>query len=96
LIANAVVNIEKEEGLVQISSEETEAYWQFSVKDNGVGIPKEYHEKIFRIFQSIGTGERSTGIGLSIVKKIIELYEGRIWLESTPGEGTIFYFTLKK
>lgn len=96
LISNAVVNIKKEEGLVQIHSEESEGYWQFRIQDNGIGIPEEYHEKIFKIFQSIGDGKRSTGIGLSIVKKIIELYEGRIWLESSKGEGTTFFFTLKK
>ncbi|EAR02320.1 PAS domain S-box protein [Maribacter sp. HTCC2170] len=96
LMANAVVNIEREDGLVQISSKEYDDHWQFSIKDNGVGIPKEYHEKIFKIFQSIGSGGRSTGIGLSIVKKIIDLYEGRIWLESSVGEGTTFYFTIKK
>ncbi|MFS4455985.1 sensor histidine kinase [Maribacter sp. 2304DJ31-5] len=96
LIANAVVNIEKEKGLVQINALECDDHWQFAIEDNGVGIPKEYHEKIFEIFQSMGNGERSTGIGLSIVKKIIDLYEGQIWLESTIEKGTTFYFTLKK
>jgi len=95
-LSNAVVNIEKEKGLVEIGCDETPTHWQFSVKDNGVGIPKEYHEKIFQIFQSIGNNERSTGIGLSIVKKIIDRYEGRVWLESEIGVGTTFYFTLKK
>ncbi|GMN06223.1 PAS domain S-box protein [Croceitalea sp. MTPC5] len=95
-LSNAVVNIDKKEGLVEIESKETPTHWQFSVKDNGVGIPKEYHEKIFKIFQSIGNNERSTGIGLSIVKKIIDLYHGSVWLESEIGRGTIFYFTLKK
>ncbi len=95
-LSNAVVNIDKKEGLVEIESKETPTHWQFSVKDNGVGIPKEYHEKIFKIFQSIGNNERSTGIGLSIVKKIIDLYHGSVWLESEIGKGTIFYFTLKK
>ncbi|MDT0620909.1 PAS domain-containing sensor histidine kinase [Croceitalea vernalis] len=95
-LSNAVVNIEKEKGLVEIGCKETPTHWEFSVKDNGVGIPKEYHEKIFQIFQSIGNNERSTGIGLSIVKKIIDRYEGRVWLESEIGKGTTFYFTLKK
>ena len=62
----------------------------------GVGIPKEYHQKIFEIFQSIGNKERSTGIGLSIVKKIIDLYEGDVWLDSEIGKGTTFHFSLKK
>jgi PAS domain S-box-containing protein len=95
-MSNAVVHIENEVGLVQIDYTETATHWQFSIEDNGVGIPKEYHEKIFQIFQSVGNKERSTGIGLSIVKKIIDLYEGQVWLESEPGKGTTFYFTLKK
>lgn len=95
-LSNAVVHIENEVGLVHVDCKETPSHWQFSIEDNGVGIPKEYHEKIFKIFQSVGNKERSTGIGLSIVKKIIDLYEGQVWLESTPGEGTTFYFTLKK
>lgn len=96
LISNAVVNIERETGIVEINSKENKSYWQFSVADNGVGIPKEYHEKIFKVFQSIGHDERSTGIGLSIVKKIIDLYQGKIWLDSEVGQGTTFHFTLKK
>jgi PAS domain S-box-containing protein len=95
-MSNAVVHIENEVGLVHIDYTETATHWQFSIEDNGVGIPKEYHEKIFKIFQSVGNKERSTGIGLSIVKKIIDLYEGEVWLESTPGVGTTFYFTIKK
>lgn len=96
LIGNAVMHIKRKEGLVTISSNETNTHWQFSVMDNGIGIPKEYHEKIFKIFQSIGNEERSTGIGLSIVKKIVDLYEGKIWLDSDEGVGTTFHFTLKK
>ncbi len=95
-LSNAVVHIEREKGLVEVGCVERKKYWEFSVKDNGVGIPKEYHEKIFKIFQSIGNKERSTGIGLSIVKKIIDLYEGKVWLESEIGVGTTFFFTLKK
>ncbi|MGB5646806.1 MAG: PAS domain S-box protein, partial [Muriicola sp.] len=96
LISNAVINIDKAEGIVAIDVTEKKDHWEFYIKDNGTGIPKEYHEKIFKIFQSIGTKERSTGIGLSIVKKIVDLYDGEIWLDSTVGEGTTFYFTLKK
>lgn len=95
-LSNAVVNIDKPDGLVEIDYQEHSAHWEFSIKDNGVGIPKEYHEKIFQIFQSIGNKERSTGIGLSIVKKIIDRYDGQVWLESEIGEGTTFFFTLKK
>ncbi len=96
LIGNAVTNIDKEEGIVAIGVKEEKDHWKFYIRDNGVGIPEEYHEKIFKIFQSIGNEERSTGIGLSIVKKIIDLYQGEIWLESEVGQGTTFFFTLKK
>ena len=96
LISNAVVHIERSRGVVAIDATETKTHWQFSIKDNGVGIAKEYHEKIFKVFQSMGNNERSTGIGLSIVKKIVNLYQGKIWLESEVGVGTTFYFTLKK
>ncbi len=95
-LSNAVVHIEREKGLVEVGCVDRDTHWEFSIKDNGVGIPKEYHEKIFKIFQSIGNKERSTGIGLSIVKKIIDLYEGKVWLESEIGVGTTFFFTLKK
>ena len=95
-LSNAVVNIDKKVGLVEIASKETTTHWLFSIKDNGVGIPEEYHEKIFKIFQSIGNNERSTGIGLSIVKKIIDRYNGKVWLDSEIGVGTTFYFTLEK
>ncbi len=95
-LSNAVVNIDKKVGLVEVATQENKTHWQFSIKDNGVGIPKEYHEKIFKIFQSIGNNERSTGIGLSIVKKIIDRYKGKVWLESEIGVGTTFYFTIKK
>ncbi|TAI48184.1 PAS domain-containing sensor histidine kinase [Flagellimonas allohymeniacidonis] len=95
-LSNAVVNIEKPEGLVEIDYKDQDTHWEFSIKDNGVGIPEEYHKKIFEIFQSIGNNERSTGIGLSIVKKIIDRYKGKVWLESEIGEGTTFFFTLIK
>lgn len=95
-LSNAVVHIDKPEGLVEVGCVDSNTHWQFSVKDNGVGIPKEYHQKIFQIFQSIGNRERSTGIGLSIVKKIIERYRGKVWLESEIGVGTTFYFTIIK
>lgn len=95
-MSNAVVNIDKKKGLVEVDYKEHSSHWEFSIRDNGVGIPKEYHEKIFQIFQSIGNNERSTGIGLSIVKKIIDRYDGKVWLESEIGEGTTFFFTIKK
>lgn len=96
LISNAIGHIDKEVGIVEVKFEELKRHWKFSVSDNGVGISKAYHEKIFKIFQTLGQKGKSTGIGLSIVKKIIELYKGEIYLESEVGKGTTFFFTLKK
>ncbi|QCX39915.1 PAS domain S-box protein [Aureibaculum algae] len=96
LISNAIKFIDKEEGFIDICFEELENHYQFSVKDNGMGIDEKFHDKIFKIFHSLNKRKDSTGIGLSIVKKIVELHEGEIWLESQPNLGTTFYFTLKK
>ncbi|SFW54692.1 PAS domain-containing sensor histidine kinase [Cellulophaga fucicola] len=96
IIGNAVVHIEKKEGVVKVLFTEQKEHWQFCIEDNGVGIPEKFHKKIFEIFQSIGDNERSTGIGLSIVKKIVDRYQGKVWIESELGEGTKFFFTLKK
>lgn len=96
LIVNAIKYNDKEKGEVFIGCKEVEGYWEFQVKDNGKGIDEKYFDKIFQTFQKLENTHNSSGIGLSIVKKIIELYEGRIWLESKMGEGTTFYFTIKK
>ena len=96
LINNAAEHIDKEVGKINIGFEAIPGFWKFSVADNGIGIAEEYHKKIFDIFQSVHDKAKSTGIGLSIVKKIITLYDGKIWVESTVGKGTTFYFTFKK
>ncbi|MEO9475707.1 MAG: PAS domain S-box protein [Cyclobacteriaceae bacterium] len=98
LIGNAIKFIDKERGLVEIDCAPDNEYYIFSVKDNGAGIAKEYHDKIFQIFEYLDDSEtnQSTGIGLSIVKKIVETYEGSITLESEEGVGTTFYVKLKK
>lgn len=96
LIGNAVNFNDKENGLVEIGAEETEAFYTFSIKDNGQGIPKEYHEKIFNTFTTLGYQEKSTGMGLSIVKRVLDLYGGEIWLESEVSKGSTFYFTIPK
>jgi len=96
LIGNAIKFCDKKNGLVEVDFKNSGAYYQFSVKDNGIGIEKKYHKKIFKIFNYLNKSEDSSGIGLSIVKKIVELHKGRIWLESEVGKGTTFFFSIKK
>lgn len=96
LITNAVNYNDKEEGLVEINAKEYKNHYVFSIKDNGPGIPEEYKDKIFKIFQSLHKNEKSNGIGLSIVKKIIENDNGKIWIESEAGQGATFFFTINK
>ena len=96
IVGNAVRYMDKDTGLIQIDFKEQNLFYQFSIKDNGIGIEKKYHDKIFKIFHFLNKSKDSTGIGLSIVKKIVENHKGKIWLDSELGIGTTFYFTLKK
>lgn len=98
LIGNAIKYMDKEKGLITVGCSEKDDCWQFNVSDNGPGIDKKYHDKIFQIFQTLSSRDEheSTGIGLAMVKKIISLYKGSIWVESEPGKGATFFFTLLK
>ncbi|MGH1385052.1 sensor histidine kinase [Kordia sp.] len=96
LLRNAIKFNDKPKGEITIGYTDKDDFWEFYVQDNGKGIEEKYFDKIFVAFQKLENNYKSTGIGLSIVKKIIELYNGEIWIESTPNLGSTFYFTLKK
>jgi len=98
LISNAVKYIQHDEGHISITCNETIKYYEFSVKDNGIGIDPEYHEKIFEIFQTLRekNEKESTGVGLAIVKKIMDERQETIIVKSKSGEGAEFIFTWKK
>jgi light-regulated signal transduction histidine kinase (bacteriophytochrome) len=95
LIGNAIKFRSRETPHIHVSSELKEDKWIFSLRDNGLGIESQYGERIFNIFQRLhGRDYPGTGIGLAICKRIIEHHGGRIWVESDPGKGSIFYFTI--
>ena len=98
LISNAIKFKGALDPKIEISSEETEQDWIISVKDNGIGIDPEFSEKIFIVFQRLHRKDEydGTGIGLSICKKIVERYKGKIWVESRLGEGACFKFSIPK
>jgi light-regulated signal transduction histidine kinase (bacteriophytochrome) len=81
---------------IEISAEKKGQNWLFSVKDNGMGIDTNYYDKVFVIFQRLELNPNypGTGIGLAVCKRIVELHKGHIWVESVPGQGSTFYFTL--
>lgn len=98
LIGNALKYRGEKDPVIQIELEETENDWIFSFRDNGIGIDSAYFKKIFIIFQRLHnkTEYSGTGIGLAICKKIVERHRGKMWVESTVGEGSAFKFTLPK
>lgn len=99
LLSNALKFIDKPQGIIRIDVSSQEEVWKFSISDNGRGIETKNLSKIFQIFQKFTTDEtenESTGIGLSVVKKIVELYGGAIWVESETEKGSTFWFTLAK
>jgi PAS domain S-box-containing protein len=98
LIGNGIKHHNRPDGVIRVSSQDKGDFYEFAVADNGPGIAPEHHEKIFMIFQAVNpqNSEDSSGIGLSIVKKIVETEEGTIRLESEVGKGTTFYFTWPK
>jgi len=100
LLSNALKYVGKENTApyIEVGGREQDDQKLFFVKDNGIGIEKVYFDKIFEVFQRLPSAKKigeGTGIGLAIVKRIIEYHGGRVWLESEPGKGTTFFFTLK-
>jgi len=98
LLGNAVKFRHSRQPEIQVSGEESGAEWHFRVADNGIGIDPQHADRIFQLFQRLHTREQypGTGIGLPICKRIAERHGGRIWVESQPGQGTTFHFTISK
>jgi len=98
LIHNAIKFRGKAQPKVWINASDQKKYWEFRISDNGIGIDPKYQKRIFVIFQRLYNRDAydGSGIGLAICKKIVERHGGKIWMDSTPGEGTTFYFTIAK
>ena len=98
LIANAIKFHGESSPRVSVSAtRQDDGYWRFAVRDNGIGISAEYNEKIFEVFQRLHGIDQypGTGIGLAVCKRVVECHGGKIWVESNPGHGANFYFTLQ-
>jgi signal transduction histidine kinase len=98
LMGNAIKYNDKPQGQIKIGCVEEDGFWKFSITDNGPGIDEKHFEKIFKMFQVLSVSEdvEGTGVGLTVAKKIVELYGGSIWVESEIGKGSTFFFTLPK
>lgn len=97
LIGNSIKYRSDNERLrIRVSAQRTDAHWTFSVSDNGIGIPPAYKETVFGIFKRLHSNKKysGTGMGLAICQRIVERYRGRIWVESEPGQGSVFFFTI--
>jgi signal transduction histidine kinase len=108
LLSNAIKYMDKPQGLVRVGCTEEKGqgetangaggFWKFYVSDNGPGIEEKDQQRVFQLFETLKPRDRadSTGVGLAVVKKAIEMYGGKVWIESRVGEGSSFYFTLPK
>ncbi len=96
LLSNAVKFHGAAPPRVHLTAEQVEGRWRFCVQDNGIGIAPEHTERIFHVFQRLHVRKRyaGSGIGLAIVEKLVERHGGRVWVESEPGKGSRFYFTM--
>jgi PAS domain S-box-containing protein len=98
LIENAVKFMDKPEGEIAVGCREAGGLYEFFVSDNGPGIEERHFDRIFKIFQTLRSRDEveSTGIGLAIIKRVVQSYGGNVWLKSTMGSGSTFYFTVRK
>lgn len=98
LLSNSIKYADKPRCEIRITSSDEDDHWKFGISDNGPGIEARHFDRIFQLFQTLAPRDRieSTGVGLALVKKIVEMYGGHVWVESTPGEGSTFFFTLSK
>ncbi len=98
LLSNAVKYMDKPRGEIRIAAVEESEFWKFTVADNGVGIESKDFDRLWQMFQTLrpAAGQDSTGIGLAVVKKIVQMHAGRVGVESQPGQGSTFFFTLPK
>ena len=96
LIGNAIKFRRDGRPLIRVTATAEDRFWRFTVEDNGIGIEPAYIERVFLIFQRLHERDKypGTGIGLAVARKVVEYHGGRIWIESTPGSGSRFIFTL--
>ena len=96
LLSNAIDFIDKPQGHVVVACRAEDGFWHFTVSDNGAGIEERHFQRIFQLFQTLAARDEleRTGVGLALVKKIVEIEGGRVWVESELGVGSVFHFTL--